>query len=183
MILRESELSGAWIVEAEPRVDERGCFARMFCAEAFAGHGLETAIDQISLSFNARAGTLRGLHLQRPPHAEAKLVRVTAGAIFDVAVDLRAGSSTFGGWIGVELSAENRRQLYIPAGFAHGFQTLTDATEIAYHISGPYQPDAQDGVVWNDPELAIGWPDPTGAVLSERDRGLKRLTDFRPIQC
>jgi dTDP-4-dehydrorhamnose 3,5-epimerase len=181
VILTQTELAGAWIVEAEPKTDERGGFARLFCAETFAVHGLETAIDQISLSFNARAGTLRGLHLQRPPHAEVKLVRVTAGTIFDVAVDLRAGSPTYGGWIGVELSAENRRQLYIPAGFAHGFQTLTDGTEIAYHISTPYRPEAQDGVVWNDPELAIGWPDPAGAIMSQRDRDLPRLTDFRPI--
>jgi dTDP-4-dehydrorhamnose 3,5-epimerase len=183
VILQPTALDGVWIVEAQPKVDDRGCFARLFCAETFAAHGLQTAIDQVSLSFNARAGTLRGLHLQRPPHGETKLVRVTAGAIFDVAVDLRDGSPTYGRWIGVELSAGNRRQLYIPAGFAHGFQTLADATEIAYQISVPYRPETQDGVRWNDPDLAIAWPDPDGAILSERDRELPRLTAFRPIPC
>ena len=183
MIFRETALAGAWLVEPEPATDDRGFFARLVCAETFAERGLNGRFDQISASFNARRGTLRGLHLQRPPHAETKLVRVTAGAIFDVIVDLRAGSDSYGRWLGVELSAANRRQLYIPEGFAHGFQTLTDAAEVAYHIGQPYAPEAQDGVRWDDPELAIAWPAPETAIVSDRDRALPRLADFRPVPC
>ncbi len=181
MILQPTELAGAYLVDCEPQADARGLFARLFCAATFADHGLESRLDQISLSFNTRAGTLRGLHLQRPPHGEAKLVRATAGAVFDVIVDLRAGSQTFGRWLGVELSATNRRQIYIPKGFAHGFQTLTDGAELAYHITTPYAPEAQDGVRWDDPDLAIAWPDPGGAILSDRDRGLGALASFQPV--
>jgi dTDP-4-dehydrorhamnose 3,5-epimerase len=181
VIFRETGLEGAWIVEPEPIEDERGFFARTFCARIFAERGLDPTLEQVSLSYNRRAGTLRGLHLQRPPHAEAKLVRATAGAVKDVIVDLRAGSPTFGQWIAVELSAENRRQVYIPSGVAHGFQTLADGTELAYHISAAYAPGAQDGVRFDDPDLAIAWPDPQGAIVSERDRGLPALAAFRPI--
>ena len=181
MIFEAAPLAGAFIITPEPAGDERGEFARLFCAETFAAQGLDRRLDQISYSFNRRKGTLRGLHLQRPPHGEAKLVRVTAGAIFDVIVDVRAGSPTFGRWFGLELSAADRRQLYIPIGFAHGFQTLTDAAEVAYAISTPYAPHAQDGLRWNDPALAIAWPDPAGAILSERDQGLSPLAEFRPI--
>jgi len=181
MIFEQVPLAGAVVITPEPAKDERGEFARLFCAETFAGRGLDPHLDQVSYSFNRRKGTLRGLHLQRPPKAEAKLVRVTAGAIFDVIVDVRAGSATFGRWFGLELNAADRRQLYIPIGFVHGFQTLTDAAEVAYAISTPYAPDSQDGLRWNDPALAIDWPDPAGAILSERDQALRLLKDFDPV--
>ncbi len=183
MIFAETPLAGAFLVSPEPASDARGLFARMFCAGTFAERGLNPRLEQISTSFNARAGTLRGLHLQRPPHAEAKLVRVTAGAIFDVIVDLREGSPTFGRWFGTRLDAVARIQLYIPEGFAHGFQTLSDRAEIAYHISTAYVPEAQDGVRWDDPDLAIAWPDPDAAIFSDRDRALPWLAEFRPIAC
>ncbi len=182
MIFRAAGLAGAWIVEPEPIEDERGFFARAFCARTFAERGLEPHLEQISVSYNRRAGTLRGLHLQRPPHVEAKLVRVTAGAVRDVIVDLRAGSTAYGQWIAVELSAENRCQLYVPPGVAHGFQTLADRTELAYHISAAYAPASQDGVRFDDPDLAIDWPDREGAIVSERDRELPTFTAFRPIE-
>jgi dTDP-4-dehydrorhamnose 3,5-epimerase len=182
MIFRETGLEGAWIVEPEPIEDERGFFARTFCAQAFVERGLEPKLEQVSVSYNRKARTLRGLHLQRPPHGEAKLVRVTAGKARDVIVDLRAGSPDYGRWVAVELSAENRRQLYIPAGMAHGFQTLVDGTELAYQISTAYAPESQDGVRFDDPELAIDWPDPFGAIVSDRDRSLPPLSAFRPIE-
>jgi dTDP-4-dehydrorhamnose 3,5-epimerase len=181
VIFEPLDLAGAFLVLPEPIEDERGAFARLYCAETFAAHGLDPRLDQISLSFNSRAGTLRGLHLQRPPHAEAKLIRVTAGAIWDVIVDVRAGSPTFGQWRAAELSAANRRQLYVPAGLAHGFQSLTDGAEITYHISVPYQADAQDGVRWDDPDLAIPWPAPDAAILSDRDRALPSLSALKPV--
>jgi dTDP-4-dehydrorhamnose 3,5-epimerase len=153
----------------------------MIDANLFAERGMVTHLEQASISFNRRAGTLRGVHLQRPPHAEAKLVRVTAGAIFDVIVDLRARSPTFGLWEGFELSAANRRQLYIPPGVGHGFQTLTDDVEITYNIATRHAPETQDGVVWNDADLGVAWPDPDGAIVSERDRHLPTLRAFRPV--
>lgn len=183
MIFEETPLAGAFVVEAEPVKDNRGFFARLFCARAFAERGLNAHLDQISMSHNHTAGIVRGLHLQRPPHGEAKLVRVTRGAIFDVAVDVRAGSPTYGRWFGTELSAENRRQLYIPEGFAHGFQTLAGAAEVAYHISAPYSPEHADGIRWNDPDLAIDWPNPAAAIVSERDAKLALLSAFEPIPC
>ncbi len=167
MRFEETPLAGAFVIEPEPISDNRGFFARLFCTKAFAERGLNPHLDQISMSHNARAGTLRGLHLQRPPHAEAKLVRVTAGAIFDVIVDVRAGSPTFGRWFGAELSAANRRQLYIPEGFAHGFQTLSADSEVAYHISAPYAPGvtrpASAGTI---PSSAIAWPAPLSVTIS-----------------
>ena len=183
MIFEPTPLEGLVLIAPEPVRDERGEFGRLYCAETFAVQGLNPHLDQISYSFNRRKGTLRGLHLQRPPHGEVKLVRVTAGAILDVAVDLRAGSPTFGRWYGAELNATGRRMLYIPVGFAHGFQTLTDAAEITYHISTPYVPGAQDGVRWDDPAIGVGWPDPAAAILNDRDRALPMLADFEPIAC
>ena len=183
MIFEPNPLAGAVLITPEPARDDRGEFARLFCAQTFADRGLDPHLDQISYSFNRRKGTLRGLHLQRPPHGEAKLVRVTAGAIFDVTVDVRAGSPTFGQWYGVELNAAERRQLYIPTGFAHGFQTLTDSAEVLYLISTPFAPASQDGLRWNDPALAIAWPDPGAAILSDRDQALSLLKDFEPIAC
>ena len=167
-------LSGVYLVEPELRLDERGFFARTWCREEFAAHGLCTDWVQSSLSFNAQAGTLRGLHYQRNP-PEIKLLRCTMGAIFDVIVDLRPGSATWGQWLGLELSAQNRRQLYVPANFAHGFQTLVDASEVHYQMSAFYQPEEARGVRWNDPRLAIRWPSGGPRLVSPRDALLPLL--------
>lgn len=159
------------LIEPERLADDRGHFARTFDAEAFAARGLDARIAQCSTSFNRRAGTLRGMHYQADPHGEAKLVRCTRGAIFDVAVDLRRDSPSFGGWWGAQLSAENGAALFIPSGCAHGFQTLSDDTEIHYQISVPYVPGAGRGVRWDDPAFGIDWPPapPEGRTMSERD--------------
>lgn len=163
-----TKLPGVLVIEAEKLEDERGFFARTFCREEFETHGLDTRVSQCSISFNRKKATLRGIHYQVAPHAESKLVRCTAGAIYDVAVDLRPDSPTFKQWEGVELSAQNRRALYIPAGCAHGFQTLTDDTEVYYQISEFYHPESARGVRWDDPAFEINWPFPP-VMLSERD--------------
>lgn len=168
MIFRPTRLAGLWLVEIEPQADERGHFARTWCRREFAAHGLDTRLAQASLSFNRQAGTLRGLHFQRPPHAEAKLVRCTRGAIWDVALDLRPGSPTRGKWQGFELSAENGAALYIPEGFAHGFQTLRPETEVFYQISEFHAPEAASGVRYDDPAFAMSWPLPVSCI-SPRD--------------
>jgi dTDP-4-dehydrorhamnose 3,5-epimerase len=168
----ETALAGVVVVELEEHVDERGSFARTWCRDEMTAAGLSSELAQCSLSRNRRAGTLRGLHFQRAPYEEAKLVRCTRGAIFDVAVDLRAGSPTRGQWVGVELDPHTGRALYVPEGCAHGFQTLVDDTDVAYMISVPYASDAADGVRWDDPLLAIDWPDAPERTISERDRGL-----------
>jgi dTDP-4-dehydrorhamnose 3,5-epimerase len=168
MIFTPTRLDGAWIVEVEKRRDERGFFARTWCRQELAARGLDTEIAQESVSHNVRRGTLRGLHFQLPPHEETKIVRCQAGAIYDVIVDLRPHSPTFRRWEGFELSAENRRALYIPKGFAHGFQTLTDAADIAYQISAFYAPQAAAGYRYDDPAFEIAWPLPI-AVIGERD--------------
>ncbi|HEX2086571.1 MAG TPA: dTDP-4-dehydrorhamnose 3,5-epimerase [Solirubrobacteraceae bacterium] len=168
----ETPLAGVLTVDVEPSADERGLFARTFDADAFAARGLSTDFPQCSTSFNVRAGTLRGLHYQAGAHAEAKLVRCTAGAAYDVVVDLRHGSATHGRWHAVELSAENRRALYVPRGVAHGFQTLVDATELLYMIDRRYEPSAARGVRWDDPAFGIVWPEPPAErTISARDRG------------
>jgi dTDP-4-dehydrorhamnose 3,5-epimerase len=174
-------LPGVYMIALEPIEDERGFFARAVDEEAFAAKGLTARFVQCSVSFNHRKGTLRGLHYQAPPHLEAKLVRCTRGAVFDVAVDLRAGSKTFGRWWGIELSAENRRAAYLPEGVAHGFQTLTDESELFYQISTPYVAEASRGLAWDDPTLAIAWPDKAGAIASDRDRALPRLETIKPL--
>lgn len=177
----ESRLQGAWLIEPEPLADERGFFARTWCRREFASRNLDTEIAQTSLSFNRKAGTLRGLHYQRPPHEETKLVRCTRGALWDVIVDLRPFSPTRGQWQGFELSADNRRALYVPKGFAHGFQTLEDATEASYQISAFHVPEAAAGLRWDDPSLGIAWPLPV-SVISERDLHwpLLAATELRP---
>lgn len=149
--------------------DARGAFARSFCRREFEDAGLEFSIVQANISFNRFAGTLRGMHLQREPHAEAKIVRCTRGALFDVAIDLRPGSETFCQWYGTELNAENRHALVIPEGFAHGFQTLTDDTEVHYLMSEPYAPESATGVRFDDPAFGIEWPIEV-ASISEKDR-------------
>jgi dTDP-4-dehydrorhamnose 3,5-epimerase len=169
VIVRPTAVDGVVLIEPERIEDERGFFARTFCAAEFAALGLDARIAQCSVSFNPRRGTLRGLHFQPAPHAEAKLVRCTAGAVLDVAVDLRPQSPTFRRHVALELNARTHLALYVPEGVAHGFQTLTDDTEVLYQISTPYRPEAAAGVRWDDPAFAIAWPLPV-TVISSRDR-------------
>jgi dTDP-4-dehydrorhamnose 3,5-epimerase len=176
-----AELDGVFVVEQERHVDDRGWFARTWDGAELAAHGLDPALVQCSASFNAARGTLRGMHYQDPPFAEAKLVRCTRGALFDVAVDLRPGSRSFLRWFGLELTPENGRALYIPRGFAHGFVTLSDATEGVYCISAPYSPPHARGVRWDDPAIAIAWPIPP-LVISPADRARPAL-DRRALEC
>jgi dTDP-4-dehydrorhamnose 3,5-epimerase len=173
MIFVETSVNGVFRVEPERIADERGHFARTYCATEFVQHGLDPSIAQCSTSFNARAGTLRGLHYQSDPYAEAKLVRCTRGAIFDVALDLRRDSDSYLRWYAVELSEDNGWAMFVPAGCAHGFQTLRANSEVLYQISVPYQPDAARGVRWDDPAFAISWPEPPpdGRTVSARDAG------------
>lgn len=168
MRFSETPLAGVWVVEPERREDERGHFARTFDPEAFAARGIPFAVVQASLSFNPRAGTLRGMHLQRTPHGEAKLVRCTRGAIHDVVVDPETHA-----WFGVELSAENGRALYVPRHLAHGFQTLAADSEVLYMMDAPYVREAASGVRWSDPAFGIEWPEPPpgGRIVSARDDG------------
>jgi dTDP-4-dehydrorhamnose 3,5-epimerase len=168
MTFTECGLAGALVVDVERLADERGFFARSHCAAEFVAHGLEGVFRQCSISFNERRGTLRGMHFQAKPHAEAKLVRCTAGAVFDVIVDIRSQSPTYRRWFGTELTAGNRRALYIPEGFAHGFISLADQAEVLYMISVAYAPGFGRGFRWNDPAIGIEWPmRPT--LLSARD--------------
>ena len=168
-------ITGAVIIELTPLLDERGFFARSWCQDEFKAHGLETRIAQCNISYNARSGTLRGLHYQAAPSEEVKLVRCTRGAIHDVIVDLRPRSPSFKRWFAVELTASNRRMLYIPEGVAHGFVTLADDTEVFYQMSQPYDAACARGVRWDDPAFGIVWPVPI-ALMSERDR---QHADFR----
>ena len=167
------------IIDLEPIEDERGSFARTFDADAFREQGLDARVVQCSTSFNQRRGTLRGMHLQVPPSAEGKLVRCTRGSLYDVALDLRKTSSSRRRWIAVELTAENRRMLYIPEGVAHGFQTLAGETEVFYQMTARYDANAARGVRWNDPAFGIEWPI-ANPILSARDRSLPdfALTEF-----
>jgi dTDP-4-dehydrorhamnose 3,5-epimerase len=177
VIFTETPLAGAFVIELERAADERGSFARVFDADVWRANGLNPLVVQCSVSFNTRCGTLRGMHYQAEPWSESKLVRCTRGAIYDVIIDLRPGSSTFTGWFGVELAETNDRLLHIPEGFAHGFQTLVDATEVSYQISQIYVPEAARGVRWDDPAFAIEWPEAeTGRVISARDLA---YPDFR----
>jgi dTDP-4-dehydrorhamnose 3,5-epimerase len=170
----ELAIPGVFAIEAEPAVDERGLFARTFDRSAFAERGLELGVAQASVSFNTRRGTLRGLHLQAPPHEEAKLVRCVSGLVYDVVADLRRGSPTQLRWLSVELSAQRRNAVFIPPGLAHGFLTLEDRCELEYLISVRYEPAAAVGVRWDDPAVNVEWPfQPT--VMSERDAGFPDL--------
>jgi len=165
-----TRIPGVFLIEPEPVEDARGLFARTWCAEEFRRHELNPALAQCSTSFNRRRGTLRGMHYQAEPWAEAKLVRCTGGAIHDVALDLRPASPAYRQWVGVDLSAANRRALYIPEGVAHGFQTLADDSEVFYQISVAYHPEAARGVRWDDPAFGIRWP-LAAPLLNERDAG------------
>jgi len=172
----EAALAGAWVIERERVADERGFFARTFDRDEFAARGLEPAIVQCSTSFNAQAGTLRGMHLQLAPHGEPKLVRCTRGAIYDVIVDLRPDSATHRRWFATELSADNGRAVYIPPGVAHGFQTVEDESEVLYMMGHEYVPEAASGVRWDDPAFGIEWPDCERRIMSERDRSYPDYT-------
>lgn len=177
MKFTDTAIAGAFVVEPEPRADARGTFARLWDQEEFRARGLSTAFVQCNDSVSHRRGTLRGLHYQAAPHGEVKLVRCVRGAVFDVAVDVRAGSPTFGRWFGVELSGENRRMLYVPEGCAHGYLTLADACEVIYPVTATYHPECERGVRWNDPRFAIAWPDVGPLSLSDKDRS---WPDWKP---
>jgi len=169
MIFSETKLKGAFIIEPKKQEDERGFFARTWCEKEFEIHGLNPRLVQCSISFNKKKGSLRGMHFQVAPHEEAKLVRCTMGAIYDVIIDLRRSSPTFRKWVAVELTANNRQMLYIPEGFAHGFQTLVDNTEILYQMSQFYHPESARGIRWNDPIVKINWP-LSKITISDKDK-------------
>ncbi len=176
MIFTETTLKGAFIIEPELHEDERGFFARTFCQEEFEAHGLNINWVQCNISFNSKQGTLRGMHYQTAPYEEIKLVRCTMGSIYDVIIDLRSDSPTFKQWLGIELSADNRRMLYVPENFAHGFQTLVDHTEVHYQMSVFYNPEYSKGLRWNDPVFKILWPPSRQRILSPTDQ---RYPTFR----
>ena len=169
MLFHPTQLADVFLIEPERLCDDRGFFARTWCKQELAAHGLCAELAQCSISYNRKRGTLRGMHYQLPPHEEVKLVRCTRGAIFDVVLDLRPGSTTYGRWFGTDLTADNHRFLYIPKGMAHGFQTMADDTEVEYLISTAYAPMAARGVRWNDPAFGIEWPIRDGITISERD--------------
>jgi dTDP-4-dehydrorhamnose 3,5-epimerase len=169
MIFTQTKLAGAFIIDLERLSDERGFFARSWCDDEFAAYGIRMATVQANVSSNPKRGTLRGMHYQIAPYSESKLVRCTRGAIYDVIVDLREESPTYGQWIGVELTADNFRMLFVPERFAHGFITLQDATDVAYQMSAKYMPGADGALRWNDPSIGIEWPiEPV--LISQKDR-------------
>jgi dTDP-4-dehydrorhamnose 3,5-epimerase len=168
MIFREASVAGVFVIDLEPRTDERGFFARCFCEHELAAHGLPTRFPQCNISRNKRRGTLRGMHFQADPAPEAKLVRCVTGAVYDVVVDLREGSPTRLHWIGVDLSADDARAVFVPAGMAHGFITLVGDSDVFYHMSDFFRPEAARGFRWDDPSFAIQWPLPP-RVISPRD--------------
>ena len=176
MIFTETQLRGAFLLEPQKLEDERGFFARAFCAKKFAEHGLSPRFVQCNISFSKMKGTLRGMHYQVAPHGEAKVVRCTRGAIYDVIIDLRPDSKTYCKWIAVELSADNYKMLYAPGGFAHGFQTLAPESEVFYLMSEFYAPECARSVRWNDPAFGIRWPLPN-PILSPKDQS---LPDYHP---
>ena len=180
MRLAPRRLAGAFEITLEPRADERGYFMRWYDRDTFASAGLPTEWVQANESASRR-NVVRGLHFQRPPHAEAKLVRAIAGAVFDVFVDLRKGSSTYGQWDAVELSAAKKNAVLIPRGFAHGFCARTDDAVVSYLVDNPYAPQAEGGLAWDDPQLAIAWPLEGEAIVSARDRGWPRLAALEPL--
>jgi dTDP-4-dehydrorhamnose 3,5-epimerase len=176
MIFTKTILKGAFIIEPEKIQDDRGFFARAWCKKEFEAHGLHSSWTQNNISFNLKKYILRGMHYQSSPFEEAKLVRCTRGAIFDVMIDLRPDSPTFLKWIGVELNLNNFKMLYIPENFAHGYLTLTDNTEVYYQVSTPYSPDHERGLRWNDPTFGINWPIDEYPLISDKD---KNWPDFK----
>jgi dTDP-4-dehydrorhamnose 3,5-epimerase len=176
VIFTETPLAGAFVIEPEPLEDSRGLFARTWCRTEFQERGLETRIAQCSTSLNTTRGTLRGMHYQGSPYGETKIVRCTRGSMYDVIIDLRPESPTFTRHFGLVLTADNHRMVYVPTGFAHGFQTLEDGTELFYQVSEVYAPEYARGVRWNDPVFGIQWPD-ADRIIVDRDRN---YPDFRP---
>jgi dTDP-4-dehydrorhamnose 3,5-epimerase len=168
MIFRETTIPGAWIIDIAPIADHRGFFAMTWLPEELTRRGMNASLAQCNLAFNHKRGTLRGMHFQKAPHAQAKIIRATRGALLDVIVDLREDSPAFKKWAAVELTADNRRMLYMPEGIAHGYLTLTDDTEAYYHASSPWVPASEWGVRWDDPAFAIDWPI-TPTVISDKD--------------
>lgn len=170
MTFEETALTGAFLIRLEKIKDHRGFFARTWCSKEFLAHGLKGELVQSNVSVNTNKGTLRGMHYQVAPYQEAKLVRCTRGAIYDVIIDLRAQSPTFSQWFGVKLTDDNYTMLYVPEGFAHGYQTLEDSTEVAYQSSQFYVPDAERGVRWDDPSVNIEWPETEERIISQKDQ-------------
>ncbi|HXG50487.1 MAG TPA: dTDP-4-dehydrorhamnose 3,5-epimerase [candidate division Zixibacteria bacterium] len=168
MLFKEVGLKGAYLIELEPFRDDRGFFARSWCRREFEAQGLEGRFVQANVSFNKQRGTLRGMHYQAAPYAEVKLVRCTRGAIYDVIIDLRPESESFGKWMGFELTADNYRMVYVPEGFAHGFETLEDSTEVTYQVSEFYNPSSEGGIRYDDPAFGIRWPEEV-RVISRKD--------------
>ena len=171
MIFKATALEGAFVIELEKHQDDRGYFARTFCQREFSDHGLNTNIAQANTSLSRSKGTLHGMHYQTEPYAETKLVRCIGGAVFDVIIDLRPESESFCQWFGAELTAENGRMMYVPEGFAHGYQTLRDNSELFYPVSQFYTPEVEKGVRWNDKRFGISWPETNKILLSDKDRG------------
>lgn len=178
MRFTDAPVDGAFIIDLAPHTDARGFFARAFCADAFAEHGLDFNMVQMNLSYSTARGTLRGLHYQTPPHDEAKLVRCIHGAVYDVVADVRPHSPTFLDWMGVALSANNRRMVYVPPGCAHGFLTLTDDAEVLYPVSEAYAPEHERGLRYDDPAVAIDWPAPINRI-SDKDRAWPNIDPLR----
>jgi dTDP-4-dehydrorhamnose 3,5-epimerase len=177
MIFEPTALPGVFVIAPELRTDERGAFARTYCADELRANGLDPHVAQCSISFNPTAGTLRGMHYQVEPYAEVKLIRCTMGAIYDVVIDLRPESPTYCRWVGADLTADNRRALYVPKGLAHGFLTLAENSEVFYQISVPYQPDSGAGVRWDDPAFGVTWPF-APRLMAERDATYPR---YQPV--
>lgn len=171
-----TRLNGAYVVEIEPIEDNRGFFSRTWCQREFEAHKLASEFVQTNITYSPCKGTVRGFHYQIAPHKEVKLVRCVRGAIYDVIIDLRPDSPTFGQWLSSELTAENRKMLYIPGGFAHGYQTIVDDTEVFYQVAQFWAPDFERGIRWNDPVFAVTWPITNGVILSDKD---KAWPDFR----
>lgn len=176
MIFQETKLKDAFVIEPEPLNDTRGFFALSWSPREFAAYGLNSKLVECNISFNLKRGTLRGMHFQRAPNAQAKLVRCTRGSIYDVIIDLRESSPTFKNWLGLELTAENHRMLFVPEGFAHGFQTLEDSTELVYQMCSYYAPESSGGVRWNDPAFNIQWPPVDDRIIATRDQ---QYPDFK----
>jgi dTDP-4-dehydrorhamnose 3,5-epimerase len=179
MIFTETKLKGAYIVQLERIKDERGFFARAWCKKEFEQHGLISRLVQCNFHFNGKRGVLRGMHYQIAPNEETKLVRCTKGSIYDVIIDLRPNSSTYKQWIGVELNAKNRHMLFVPEGFAHGYQTLVNDTEVFYQVSEFYYPEAERGVRWNDPVFGVEWPITDNLKISEKDENQPDYVEMR----
>jgi len=177
MIFKQAKLKDAYIIQLEKHDDERGFFAQAWCRKEFESHGLNPHVVQANIALSRKSGTLRGLHYQLPPYEEAKLVRCIRGAIYDVMIDLRKDSSTFKQWVGQELTSEDYQMLYIPEGFAHGYFTLVDNTEVFYQVSKFYAPNYESGVRWDDPAFDIKWPAANDLIVTDKD---KNWPDFQP---